>query len=182
MKPLGLFQFITTILFLITFSSSGHIYYALTFLELFPDYICPPDIPNCTPRDHCNNPNKVQVDWDSSKSLHNWVDVLSLDCKFLRRLTKTKIGEDPYLIGLLGSIFFVGWTCSAIFIPRLGDLLGRKRPFLYSHGLSIPIYLGLILSKNLWFSIVLYFFLGACQEGKVIVAFVYCLEYIPWTF
>ncbi len=44
--------------------------------------------------------------------------------------------------------------------------------------LSIPIYAGLMLSKNLYLSIALYFLIGLCQVGKVGVTFVYMMEFI----
>ena len=61
-------------------TSNGYLFYSLPFLELYPDYICPEDNPQCSHVDRCNNQTAVEVDWDSHKSLHNWVDTLNLDC------------------------------------------------------------------------------------------------------
>ena len=59
------------------------------------------------------------------------------------------IGAESYQIGLLGSILFVGWLISCLAVPRVGDKYGRKIPILGSLIISIPAFLGLILSKNL---------------------------------
>ena len=59
--------------------SNGYLFYALPYLELFPDYICPKDKPNCDYRDHCKD-KSIQIDYDSLRSLDNWVDKLNLDC------------------------------------------------------------------------------------------------------
>ena len=88
-------------------------------------------------------------------------------------------GADSYQIGLLGSMYFAGWTVSCIFVPRLSDIYGRKIPSLASAIFSIPVYLGLILSRSLTLSIVLFFFLGLTCTGKASTAYVYLLEFIP---
>ena len=76
----------------IQFYNKWTCFYALPLLELYPDYICPGDVPNCGPSDHCKDPNRFPVNWNSSRSLHNWVEIYRLDC------------VEPYRIGLLGSM------------------------------------------------------------------------------
>ena len=98
------------------FISPNHVLYALPFLELFPAYVCPESKPECTREDHCRDPQGFPVDWESSRSVHNWVEQLGLAC------------AEPYQIGMLGSSFFIGMTLFVVLITRLGDLLGRKRP------------------------------------------------------
>jgi hypothetical protein len=92
----GWFQVMATIFMVFNFITNGHMLYALPFLELFPDYICPSDVPDCGPSDHCKDPLKFPVDWNSTRSLHNWVEIYNLDC------------VDTYLIGLPGSVYFIG--------------------------------------------------------------------------
>jgi MFS family permease len=161
---------------MLIYVSNGYIFYGLTYLELFPDYLCPPDIPKCDHTDKCNHPG-IAVDWSSPRSLHNWVETLSLECKPNSLLTC--IGAETYKVGLLGSMYFAGWTASCIFVPRLSDIYGRKIPSLISAGVSIPIYIGLILSRSLTLSISLFFLLGLTCTGKASTAYVYLLEFIP---
>ena len=79
----------------------------------------------------------------------------------------------------MGSIFFLGWLLATFYVPRMGDLNGRKLPFLLSFFMSIVAYTGLILSTEIEVTIFLFFILGMCQEGKLSVCFVYLLEIIP---
>ncbi|CDW84323.1 UNKNOWN [Stylonychia lemnae] len=103
----GRFQWFTTIFITILFNSSGHLFYGLAYLELYPAYICPQDIPNCDHTDKCRDPS-IPIDWSSDKSLHNWVEKLDLTC------------AEPYKVGLLGSMYFAGWTIACLVVPRIG--------------------------------------------------------------
>jgi len=67
---------------MILYVSNGYVFYALTYLELFPDYTCPKGYPkDCDHVARCKDPDNVKIDWSSDKSLHNWVETLSLECK-----------------------------------------------------------------------------------------------------
>lgn len=153
----------------ITYVSNGYVFYALTYLELWPEYICPEEVAkdDCNNKYKCLHPTETLIDWESTRSLHNWVETLSLEC------------VEPYRIGLLGSMYFAGWTVACVFIPRLGDLYGRRFPYLISSGLSVFVYLGLILSSNLTLSTIFFFMLGLCCVGKSNLCYVYLLEFIP---
>jgi len=76
-------------------------------------------------------------------------------------------------------MYFAGWTVSCIFVPRLSDIYGRKWPMLISSLASVGIYTGLIVSRDLNLSIVLFFLLGLCCTGKSSTAYVYMLELVP---
>ena len=78
---------------LLTFQSTGHMYYALTYLELFPQYICP-DKDTCDHTDYCRDPQNVKIDYTSTKSLDNWVERLNLACK--KNVLYYLIGAEPY--------------------------------------------------------------------------------------
>ena len=67
------------------------------------------------------------INYDDPKSLYNWVETLDLKCIIN---TLKFIGESTEVIGMLGSAFFIGWVISNIFVPRLGDIYGRKFIFL----------------------------------------------------
>jgi len=36
-------------------ASNSYLFYALPFMELYPEYICPEDMPRCDHRDRCRN-------------------------------------------------------------------------------------------------------------------------------
>lgn len=77
---IGWFQCYSTLFMLIAYLSNGYIFYSLTYLELFPEYICPSGMDTCGPKDKCAD-ESIQVNWDSDKSLHNWVELFNLECK-----------------------------------------------------------------------------------------------------
>jgi MFS family permease len=73
-------------------------------------------------------------------------------------------------------MYFAGAIASGVFVTRIGDLYGRKIPTLLSAIISIPIHLGLMISTNLNFSIVLFFLFGMTRPGKMQVGFLYVLR------
>jgi MFS family permease len=79
----------------------------------------------------------------------------------------------------MGSMYFAGAIASGLFVTRIGDLYGRKLPTIWSAIVSIPIHLGLMLSRSLNFSIFLFFLFGATRPGKMQVSFVYVSELVP---
>jgi hypothetical protein len=62
--------------------TNGYLFWAIPILTMFPEYICPPDIPNCDYRDRCLQPDRVHINWESTRSIHNLVEVFNLQCNF----------------------------------------------------------------------------------------------------
>jgi MFS family permease len=108
----------------------------------------------------------VRVNWESPTSLQNFVSQLNMTCA-----THSKIA-------LLGMMIFVGWLTACFFIPRIADIYGRKPVFLVSMIVHLFIIIGLFLSTNMTFTIVLMFFIGLCAVGRYNVAFLYALEFM----
>ena len=77
---IGIFQYFATLTLMFVYVGNGYLFYSLTYLELFPDYICPKEIPKCDRWDKCRHP-EIPIDWESTRSLHNWVEVFNLECK-----------------------------------------------------------------------------------------------------
>ena len=63
-----------------------------------------------------------RINYDSPESYHNWVDPKKLDltCK------------DEAVIGLIPSMYFVGFAVSCGIVPRIADLYGRKKSYVTS--------------------------------------------------
>lgn len=72
-----------------------------------------------------------------------------------------------------------GWSLGCLFIPRLADLKGRRSIFLIASLVSIPIYIAIILTRSLNFTLALNFLLGLTNPGKISIGYVYLLELIP---
>ena len=104
----GRFQILASVIFTLVFITNGHLFYAIPFLVMFPKYM-----DNKTHTDYCHDKLGVSVNWGDPWSLENWVDRFNLEC------------VEPYKIGLLGSMYFVGTTVFGILVTRIGDLSGR---------------------------------------------------------
>lgn len=113
--------------FIINFTTNNHFFYSLPLLVMYPKYKCSDPLINCDHEAYCLNKESVSVDWSNDWSLQNWVPRFSLEC------------VEPYRIGMLGSLFYLGSTIMGIFVTRLGDIYGRKLPTMISSILAIPI-------------------------------------------
>ena len=116
----GRFQVIALIVLALIYTTYDGIAYPVMYYELYPDYFCNPASAGnmyvtCDKDYLYENPDiPYIVNWGSDISLLNWVAPLDLTFKA------------PFLIGLLGSFYFMGWAISSLFLPRLSDLHGRK--------------------------------------------------------
>jgi MFS family permease len=83
------------------------------------------------------------------------------------------------MIGLIGSMVFAGWMFGSLFVPRLGDLYGRKWPVRLSLICAVLSYVAIILSKDIKLIIGLMFVFGACCAGRYSTSYVYLSELMP---
>lgn len=83
------------------------------------------------------------------------------------------------MIGMVGSAQFAGWMVSSLFIPRLGDLYGRKKPFYISIVAATIIQGSILFTTNLSLMILMFFLLGLTQAGKFSLNHVYLQELMP---
>lgn len=81
-------------------------------------------------------------------------------------------------IGLLGSIFFVGWSLSAPFVMRLVDIYGRKKIYIVNMSLLAITFIGIILSTNFNFTIALMFFAGTLAPGRASISYLYLMDFL----
>lgn len=65
----------------IVYVTNGYMFYALTYNELMPDYICPDTVKTCNNEAKCADPLNVKINYDSTRTLDNWVPRLDLECK-----------------------------------------------------------------------------------------------------
>jgi MFS family permease len=76
-------------------------------------------------------------------------------------------------------MFFAGWAVSATILPRIADIYGRKRVYLFAITGHLIFFLGEILSRNLKLTIGFQFFLGAMSVGRAVVGYLYAIELVP---
>lgn len=164
-------------MFTFIYVSNGYILNSLIYLELWPTYKCDPNV--VTNQEDCNHylmckreqglipESVIEVDWSSTTSLHNWVEKFDLVC------------VEAWKIGLIGSMYPFGWALGCLFVPRLGDVLGRRLPFLVSVACSVLLYFGVLVSQRIEMTMVLFFMIGMTMPGKTSVSYVYLLEMVP---
>ena len=81
--------------------------------------------------------------------------------------------------GVLGMMIFIGWTISALFVPRIADLYGRKPTFIILMILQFAAILLLIFSGSYEVTATGLFFIGVCSVGRWTIGYIYLLEF--WT-
>jgi len=107
------------------------------------------------------------VDWNEPTSLDNWFVQLNLAC------------ESKARIGLIGSSIFFGWALSAIFLPRLADLYGRKLIVLISLCIQLVSFIGFYFSRNINVTTAFAFVFGTAAVGRCSISFLYLIELMP---
>jgi hypothetical protein len=72
----------------------------------------------CRQLDFCENPElEWQYDYSDPQTLHNWTEKLSLVC-----MPKWKLG-------LIGSVHFIGFCTTLLWLPPYADRYGRIKFF-----------------------------------------------------
>jgi MFS family permease len=181
---MGKFQIFAFFFGIYTFTTTGYVNYNLSYLELLPNktadqkaYNCfyqddPEKAVPCVNKDICHWPEGMvgwDVNWDEPDALHNWaaVDKLNLYC------------TDDYLVGLIGSMFFFGWMCSLLVIPRLADKFGRKWFVRGGLMLQTVCFFMFFFTKDLTVVLVGMFMVGLSVAGKSTVEYIYICEFLP---
>eukprot|EP00347_Sterkiella_histriomuscorum_P017063 403350803 len=165
------FQWWSSTLFTYGLATIGMLYSALASLEKQPKYVCYNEDGTtfeCFAQQICSDPNlKYEVDWSAITSLHNWIEDLNLRC------------ESSTKVGLIGSMYFVGWVIAAFILPRMSDFYGRKKIFLLSMFGCATTYMVIIFSRKIELTIALMFILGFFSVGRASVGYLYMQELTP---
>ena len=80
--------------------------------------------------------------------------------------------------GFLGTMIFTGWTSSAVIVPRISDLYGRKWTFIVNMFVQILAVLAMIYTKSYTVMAIALFFVGVCSSARWTVAYVYLMEFL----
>ena len=83
------------------------------------------------------------------------------------------------VIGLPGSAYFLGLVLASAVTPLISEKVGRKRPYIASLVLQSIAYILIITSNNIYWTIVLYFFVGLAAAGRIEVGLNYMNECLP---
>jgi MFS family permease len=76
-------------------------------------------------------------------------------------------------------MYFFGYTTSAILLPRLSDLFGRKRIYFFSMLGHLLAYLVMLFSTSLNLNIGMMLLFGFFSLGRASVGYIYMQELMP---
>jgi MFS family permease len=91
---------------------------------------------------------------------------MSLECK------------SDYMIGLFGSLYFLGFVLGAIFLNRLADIYGRRYIAIGAVILSMLTGLVCLVSNSLWIAYMMVFIHGISQAVRTSVCYLYMMELV----
>ena len=89
------------------------------------------------------------------------------------------LGVSGAKIGLIGSMYFAGYTTSAVILPRLSDLFGRKIIYFISMTGHLLVYLVFLISRSLTLNIAMMVLFGFFSLGRASVGYIYMQEMMP---
>ena len=112
-------------IFHLIYSAPSIVVYNYAFFLMYPKYLCEqPDksFSYCSREQMCEQQMelgiyddfKYEIDWNSTYSLKNWIGKLGLEC------------SETYVIGLFGTLEFLGQLFACFVYPPLADYCGRR--------------------------------------------------------
>ena len=109
----------------------------------------------------------ARVNWDSIRSLHNWMEQMDLYC------------TAKWQIGFLGSIYYLGFCIGAVLFAKVADTYGRKlciRVIVLAHFIA---FWPLIFTPNLYGRWAIMFVIGVIAAVRASVAINMLMEFVP---
>ena len=129
-------------------------------------------MPECTVDNICNDSvnsafSSWEADPDSEKTLNNWQQKLDLTC------------TSDFLVGMIGASLFFGWCVTLLWLPNMADRYGRKNIFWAGMVIDFFLYIGLLVTSNLYVMITMWFSFGMMSAVRINVGYVYHMELLP---
>ena len=168
----GRFQWLILLFASVAYSGVNFYIYNLAYLQLVPALEC------------FYTGEKGFVDWHDSKdvcdktlvqdyhpnyndkeSLHNWMTEQKLYC------------ENSFMIGLFGSLFFLGFAIHGIFLKQ-SDKFGRKAILISGTFVQIIVCYSLYFSNN-YIAYYIILFIAGISKAKDIWIYIYVTEWMP---
>lgn len=111
----------------------------------------------------------MNPDGEPTTNIYNWYTKLGLVCNEKAR----------FAMGMIASAALLGVSLSCLFIPRLGDLYGRKPVYCFALALQLPVYIACCFFNKLLPMYVTAFLLGPTVTGRMACGFLLLLETMP---
>ncbi|CAI2386847.1 unnamed protein product [Moneuplotes crassus] len=148
--------------------------YQIPFMTKMPDFECrnssSANWEACTVETVCANTQEgfeTRYDWSSETTIDNWITRLGLEC------------VDSSKIGIIGSLFFLGFVLGAGFLLRLADIKGRKPILMASLIVSLFFGVGYLFVQNIYHIYILTFINGIVGSVRISCSYMYEMEMIP---
>lgn len=109
-----------------------------------------------------------EIDENSDHTLENWRQKLDLD-----------LCTDIWKPSLIASTFFIGWALTLLWVPRLGDIYGRKQIFAVTMAFSVFLYAILMTTESLNVMILVSGLFGMLTSVRENIGFIYLVELFP---
>ena len=87
--------------------------------------------------------------------------------------------QPGWKIGLIGSMVFVGWVSTLLWVPRLSDIYGRKWIFFAGMAADWVLFILIFICSSLNWMIVITTAFGMMTTLRVNIGFVYMMELMP---
>ena len=76
-------------------------------------------------------------------------------------------------------MFFFGWASTLLWMPRFGDIYGRKWIIAYNNCICFFLYLGILFAPNIYFMATVIFLWGFFNSIRTNVNFLFMIELMP---
>ena len=80
--------------------------------------------------------------------------------------------------GYFGSIFFIGVVLASLTVPRLSDIIGRKKIVIFGLALHLIAGFAIMFTSSPYLAYALQFMMGFDFGGRVLVAYVFMSEHM----
>lgn len=110
------------------------------------------------------------MNYDASKyNLYNWWTKFEIACK----------PQPNKAVSLIATIALLGLGISCLFLPRMGDIYGRKPIYVFALTLQLFVYIAANNVRNLKEIYAVAAFLGPCVIGRMACGFLLLMEIVP---
>ena len=82
-------------------------------------------------------------------------------------------------VGMLGTVYFIGWASTLLWLPRFGDKFGRQKVFATGMTLTLIMYTLLLWTTNYYVMLGSIFAQGTLTSIRINVGWIYLIEMMP---
>ncbi|CAI2363809.1 unnamed protein product [Moneuplotes crassus] len=166
------FYTINVFCIIMAYSLGGLFPYSIPFLTKVPSLKCMSFTQNtwegCDKDQACSSQfMDYKINHNSHETVTNWITSMDLLCK------------EDYVIGLFGSLYFVGFFIGSAFFLRFADLKGRRVMVIIGIIGSVCCGFLIFVINNIILTYLLMLVLGVFSSLRLLISFLYAMELVP---